>query len=63
MGRVVSLNLSQNLFTDRAVDSFLENLGKMPCLRMLTLSQNKINQRAVKGRIEEAKKMEIIITL
>jgi Ran GTPase-activating protein (RanGAP) involved in mRNA processing and transport len=63
MGRVISLNLSQNLFSDRVIDSFLDNINKVPNLKTLTLSQNKINQRTVKLRIDEAKKQDITITL
>lgn len=51
MSKVISLNLSQNTFTDRVIDSFIDNIHKMPHLRTLTLSQNKINQRNVKNRI------------
>ena len=63
MGKVLSLNLSQNVFTDRIIDSFLDNIHKLPFLKNLTLSQNKINQRNVKFRIDEAKKHDVTITL
>ena len=63
MGRVLSLNLSQNIFSDRVIDSFLDNINKTPYLKTLTLSQNKINQRNVKLRIDEAKKQDVTITL
>lgn len=63
MGKVISLNLSQNSFSDRIIDSFLDNVYRLPCLKTLTLSQNKINLRNVKFRIEEARKYDVTITL
>ena len=39
---VITLNLSQNLLTDRFIDQLLHNLHKLPNLRSVILSQNKI---------------------
>jgi hypothetical protein len=46
------LNLSQNLFTDRVIESFISNMSKVPNLKNLVLSLNKINARNTKSRIE-----------
>ena len=48
MKNIQSLNLSQNMFTDKIIDSFMKNFTKLESMKSLTLSQNKINARAVK---------------
>ena len=49
---IITLNLSQNLLTDRFIDQLLHNLDKLPHLKSVILSQNKIKERNVKIRIE-----------
>ena len=60
---VITLNLSQNLLTERCIESLLQNLGRLKSLRSVILSQNKIKERLVKVRVEEIKKHDIIISL
>lgn len=57
------LNLSQNYFTERVLESFISNMSKVPQLRSLILSQNKINARNVKSRVEELKRFDITVSL
>ena len=52
MGNIQSLNLSQNLLTERVVGSFMKGFGGMGNVKSLTLSQNKINVRAVRQELE-----------
>ena len=60
---MITLNLSQNLLTERCIESLLQNLGRLKSLRSVILSQNKIKERLVKVRVEEIKKQDIIISL
>lgn len=46
---IISLNLGQNSFTDKALDLLNGNIGKN--LKTITLSQNKINLRNQKNKI------------
>jgi hypothetical protein len=62
-GNIITLNLSQNLLTDRFIDQLITSLPKLPNLKSLILSQNKIKERNVKGRLEEIKKCEIVVSL
>ena len=59
--KVLSLNLGQNLFTDKALDS-LEKL-ELRDLKNVTLSQNKLNQRNCKIRIADFKKRGLTISI
>lgn len=52
LSNISVLNLSQNYFTDRAIESFIGNMSKVPHLKNLVLSQNKINARNTKARVE-----------
>ena len=60
---IITLNLSQNLLTDRFVEQLYQNLGRLPNLRSVILSQNKIRERNVKNKIEEIKKHEITVSI
>jgi|JI6StandDraft_1071083.scaffolds.fasta_scaffold13097_4 Ran GTPase-activating protein (RanGAP) involved in mRNA processing and transport len=62
-GSIITLNLSQNLLTDRFIDHLLNHLPKLPLLKSLILSQNKIKERGIKTRLEEIKKYEIVVSL
>lgn len=59
--RVTSLNLGQNLLTDKA----LEVLAKCELkeLRALTLSQNRINLRNCKNKVAEFKKAGLTVSI
>lgn len=63
LGNVQVLNLSQNYFTDKVLESFISNMSKVPHLKNLILSQNKINARNVKMRVEELKRFEVTVSL
>jgi hypothetical protein len=63
LGGIITLNLSQNLLTDRFIDHLLNHLPKMPMLKSIILSQNKIRERSVKTRLEEVKKYDVLISL
>lgn len=63
VSNVCTLNLSQNFFTDRAIESFIGNMSKVPQLKNLVLSQNKINARNTKARVDELKRFDITISL
>jgi hypothetical protein len=39
---VVTLNLSQNLLTEHAIDHLISNRNNMPNMKSIILSQNKI---------------------
>lgn len=60
-GKILSLNLGQNAFTDKVFD-VLEKV-ELKDLRNLTLSQNKINQRSSKARIAEFKRKGLTISI
>lgn len=49
---VNSLNLSQNLLTDKALGILSQNLNNNKNLKNVTLNLNKINRRAVKNKID-----------
>lgn len=63
MKHIQSLNLSQNNFSDKIIDSFMKNLPKLESMKSLTLSQNKISARAVKTQVDEIKKWGLTISL
>lgn len=63
MSNVHVLNLSQNQFTDRILESFINNMSKAANLKSLVISQNKINARNIKGRVDELKRLDITVTL
>ena len=63
LSNISVLNLSQNYFTDRAIESFVGNMSKVPQLKNLVLSQNKINARNTKSRVEELRRFDITISL
>lgn len=63
MKNIQSLNLSQNNFSDKIIESFMQNFPKLSSLKSITLSQNKINARAMKPEIDEIKKWNITLSL
>lgn len=58
---MVSLNLGQNLMTDKAI----EILEKIPLkkLNAITLSQNKLKERVCKPKVAEFKKRGITLSI
>jgi hypothetical protein len=63
LGGIITLNLSQNLLTDRFIDHLLTHLPKMPMLKNIIMSQNKIKERNIKTRLDEIKKYDILVSL
>lgn len=59
--KVTSLNLGQNLLTDKALD--IASKCELKDLRNITLSQNRLNQRNSKNKVAEFKKLGITISL
>lgn len=59
--KITSLNMGQNLLTDKALDYLAK--CELKDLRTITLSQNKINQRNCKNRVVEFKKLGITVSL
>lgn len=60
--KVSSLNLSQNLLTDKSC--LIISASSIPqTLKTITLSLNKINKRSVKTKIDELGKKSVAILL
>jgi hypothetical protein len=59
--KVTSLNLCQNLLTDKALDILAK--CELKDLRNLTLSQNRINQRNCKNRVADFRKAGVTISI
>jgi Ran GTPase-activating protein (RanGAP) involved in mRNA processing and transport len=59
--RLTSLNLGQNLLTDKALDVLAK--CELKELRALTLSQNRINQRNCKTKVAEFKKLGLTVSI
>lgn len=51
MRGVITLNLSQNLFTDKALDILFESKEYLSSMKSIILSQNKINERKCKPKV------------
>jgi hypothetical protein len=58
---VVSLNLGQNLLTDRAID-ILEKIN-LKSLQAITLSQNKLKERICKPKVLEFKRKGVTLSI
>ena len=63
LDHIITLNLSQNLFTERALDIFYNNQKQLPHLKSLILSQNKIIERKHKFLIEKLRKIEWTVSV
>lgn len=59
--KVTSLNLGQNLLTDKALE--VASKCELKDLRNITLSQNRLNQRNSKNKVAEFKKAGVTISL
>ena len=56
MGDLVTLNLSQNLLTEKALDILISNRKMIPKVKNIVLSLNKIVERKDKKKIDELRK-------
>lgn len=57
MQDLVTLNLSQNLLTDKILDILIQNRQMMPKVKNIVLSLNKIVERKDKKKIDELRKL------
>lgn len=60
---VITLNLSQNLLTEKALTIFIENREKLPKIKSIILSLNKIIERKHKSRIDTLRKLEVTVSV
>ncbi len=63
ISNVITLNLSQNLFTEKVLDIFIENRDMLPKMKNIILSLNKIIERKHKGKIDELRKLDITVSV
>lgn len=63
LSSIQTLNLSNNHFTEKLIDSFMSNLPQVPHLKSLVLTQNKIIPRALKTKVEQLRQIGILVTL
>jgi hypothetical protein len=57
MQDLVTLNLSQNLLTDKVLDILIQNRQMIPKVKNIVLSLNKIVERKDKKKIDELRKL------
>jgi len=57
MQDLVTLNLSQNLLTDKVLDILIQNQQLIPKVKNIVLSLNKIVERKDKKKIDELRKL------
>jgi hypothetical protein len=57
MQDLVTLNLSQNLLTDKILDILIQNRQMIPKVKNIVLSLNKIVERKDKKKIDELRKL------
>jgi hypothetical protein len=57
MQDLVTLNLSQNLLTDKVLDILIQNRQLIPKVKNIVLSLNKIVERKDKKKIDELRKL------
>lgn len=60
---VITLNLSQNLLTERVLDILIEGRNYLGSMRSVILSQNKIMERKAKSKLEKLKELDLIISI
>jgi len=60
---IITLNLSQNLLTERVLDIFVENRDMLPKVKNIILSLNKIIERKHKNKIDELRKLDITVSV
>ena len=57
MQDLVTLNLSQNVLTDKILDILIQNRQMIPKVKNIVLSLNKIVERKDKKKIDELRKL------
>ena len=63
MGCVITLNLSQNMLTERTIEFLINNRASMPNMKSVILSQNKIIERKHKVLIEKLRKLDLTVSV
>lgn len=63
MKGVLTLNISQNLLTERVLDILIEGRAYLESMRSIILSQNKIMERKAKPKLDKLKSMDLTITI
>ena len=63
MGCVITLNLSQNMLTERTIEFLINNRANMPNMKSVILSQNKIIERKHKLLIEKLRKLDLAVSV
>ena len=63
LGNQITLNLSQNLLTERVLDIFIDNRELLPKAKNIILSLNKIIERKHKNKIDELRKYDITVSV
>lgn len=63
MGCVVTLNLSQNLLTEHAIEHLIASRSYMPNMKSVILSQNKIIERKHKVLIDKLRKLDLTVSV
>ena len=63
MGGVLTLNLSQNLLTERVLDILINGRDYMPLVKSIILSQNKIIERKSKAKIDKLRSLDVTVSV
>ena len=63
MSCVITLNLSQNMLTERSIEHLINNRNSMPNMKSVILSQNKIIERKHKILIEKLRKLDLTVSV
>jgi hypothetical protein len=60
---VQTLNLSQNMLTERVLDILIKGKAQLSEMRSVVLSQNKMTERKAKPKLDKLKSLDYLITL
>lgn len=60
---IVTINLSQNMLTEHALDYLIGYRAQMPNMKSIILSQNKIIERKHKGHIDRLRKLDLTVSV
>ena len=63
MGCVITLNLSQNMLTEHAIEHLINSRNSMANMKSVILSQNKIIERKHKVLIEKLRKLDLTVSV
>ena len=63
MGGVITLNLSQNMLTDRTLDLLISGRDYLPAMKNIILSQNKIIERKHKAKIDKLRSLDLTVSV